>query len=281
MGIAEQHAVTFAAGMATEGMAPFCAIYSTFLQRAYDQVVHDVAIQNLPVRFGIDRAGLVGADGATHAGAFDVAYLGCLPGMVLMAPCDEVELRHMVATATAHEAGPSAVRYPRGEGLGLELPARGMVLPVGRGRVLREGGTVAILSLGTRLADSLKAAEELAARGLSTTVADARFAKPLDIALVEQLARHHEVLVTVEEGSAGGFGAAVLHHLAGAGLLDGTERSSNLRVRTMTLPDVFQDHDTPAAQIVAAGLGAKDIVATVMQALGRSAAQPGVKAVPA
>ena len=208
VGIAEQHAVTFAAGMATEGLRPWCAIYSTFLQRAYDQVVHDVALQNLPVRFGIDRAGLVGADGATHAGAFDLAFLGCLPGMVLMAPSDEVELRHMVATATAHEAGPSAVRYPRGEGLGLELPARGLVLPIGRGRVLREGGTVAILSLGTRLADSLKAAEDLAARGLSTTVADARFAKPFDRALVEQLARHHEVLVTVEEGSAGGFGPA-------------------------------------------------------------------------
>lgn len=281
VGIAEQHAVTFAAGMATEGLRPWCAIYSTFLQRAYDQVVHDVALQHLPVRFGIDRAGLVGADGATHCGAFDLAFLGCLPGMVLMAPSDEVELRHMVATATAHEAGPSAVRYPRGEGLGLELPARGLVLPIGRGRVLREGSTVAILSLGTRLADSLKAAEDLAARGLSATVADARFAKPFDRALVEQLARHHEVLVTVEEGSAGGFGAAVLHHLAAEGLLDGAERSSNLRVRTMTLPDVFQDHDTPTAQIAAAGLGAKDIVATVMQALGRSAAKPGVKAVPA
>ena len=281
VGIAEQHAVTFAAGMATEGLRPWCAIYSTFLQRAYDQVVHDVAIQGLPVRFGIDRAGLVGADGATHCGAFDLAFLGCLPGMVLMAPSDEVELRHMVATATAHEAGPSAVRYPRGEGLGLELPARGLVLPIGRGRVLREGAKVAILSLGTRLADSLKAAEELAARGLSTTVADARFAKPFDRALVEQLARHHEVLVTVEEGSAGGFGSAVLHHLAAEGLLDGAERSSNLRVRTMTLPDVFQDHDTPTAQIATAGLSAKDIVATVMQALGRSAAQPGVKAVPA
>ena len=281
VGIAEQHAVTFAAGMASEGLRPWCAIYSTFLQRAYDQVVHDVAIQSLPVRFGIDRAGLVGADGATHAGAFDVAYLGCLPGMVLMAPSDEVELRHMVATATAHDAGPSAVRYPRGEGLGLVLPARGQVLPIGRGRVLREGGTVAILSLGTRLADSLKAAEELAARGLSTTVADARFAKPLDHALVEQLARHHEVLVTVEEGSAGGFGAAVLHHLAAEGLLDGVERSSHLRVRTMTLPDVFQDHDTPSAQIAAAGLGAKDIVATVMRALGWAGAASGIAAVPA
>ena len=281
VGIAEQHAVTFAAGMASEGLRPWCAIYSTFLQRAYDQVVHDVAIQSLPVRFGIDRAGLVGADGATHAGAFDVAYLGCLPGMVLMAPSDEVELRHMVATATAHDAGPSAVRYPRGEGLGLALPARGLVLPIGRGRVLREGGTVAILSLGTRLADSLKAAEELAARGLSTTVADARFAKPLDRALVEQLARHHEVLVTIEEGSAGGFGAAVLHHLAAEGLLDGAERSSHLRVRTMTLPDVFQDHDTPAGQIAAAGLGAKDIVATVMRALGRTGAASGIAAVPA
>ncbi len=285
VGIAEQHAVTFAAGMAAEGLRPWCAIYSTFLQRAYDQVVHDVAIQGLPVRFGIDRAGLVGADGATHAGAFDLAYLGCLPGVTLMAPSDELELRHMVATAAAHDGGPSAVRYPRGEGLGLELPARGTVLPIGRGRILREGTAVAILSLGTRLADSLRAADELAARGLSTTVADARFAKPLDTALVEQLARHHAVLVTVEEGSAGGFGSAVLHHLARTGLLDGPglndhKRSNHLRVRTLTLPDRFQDHDTPAAQLASAGLSARDIVATVMLAMGREPAA-GVAAVPA
>ena len=221
VGIAEQHAVTFAAGMATEGMKPFCAIYSTFLQRAYDQVVHDVAIQSLPVRFAIDRAGLVGADGATHAGSFDLAYLGCLPGMVIMAPSDEAELVHMVATAAAIDDRPSAVRYPRGEGTGVALPARRRaardVLPLGRGRVLREGERVAILSLGTRLADALAAADELAARGLSATVADARFAKPLDEALIEQLARHHEVLITIEEGSAGGFGAAVMQYLAWRG----------------------------------------------------------------
>ena len=264
VGIAEQHAVTFAAGLATEGMKPYCAIYSTFLQRAYDQVVHDVAIQGLPVRFGIDRAGLVGADGATHAGSFDLAYLGCLPGIVLMAPSDEVELMHMVATTAGIDDRPSAVRYPRGEGTGLELPKRGTPLAIGRGRILREGSSVAILSLGTRLADSLRAADELAARGLSTTVADARFAKPFDAAMIEQLARHHAVLVIVEEGSVGGFGAAVLQHLAGRGLLDG-----GVRVRSMTLPDRFIDHNTPAAQIIEAGLGAKDIVATAMAALGR------------
>ena len=264
VGIAEQHAVTFAAGLATEGMKPYCAIYSTFLQRAYDQVVHDVAIQGLPVRFGIDRAGLVGADGATHAGSFDLAYLGCLPGIVLMAPSDEVELMHMVATTAGIDDRPSAVRYPRGEGTGLELPERGTPLAIGRGRILREGSSIAILSLGTRLADSLRAADELAARGLSTTVADARFAKPFDAAMIEQLARHHAVLVIVEEGSVGGFGAVVLQHLAGRGLLDG-----GVRVRSMTLPDRFIDHNTPAAQIIEAGLGAKDIVATAMAALGR------------
>ncbi len=269
VGIAEQHAVTFAAGMATEGLRPFCAIYSTFLQRAYDQVVHDVAIQGLPVRFGIDRAGLVGADGATHAGSFDLAYLGCLPGIVLMAPSDELELMHMVATSAGIDDRPSAVRYPRGEGTGIELPARGTPLAIGRGRILREGSAVAILSLGTRLADSLRAADELAARGLSATVADARFAKPFDVAMVEQLARHHAVLVIVEEGSIGGFGAAVLQHLAGRGLLDG-----GVRVRSMTLPDRFIDHNTPAAQMIEAGLGAKDIVATVMAALGKDAAKP-------
>jgi len=209
VGIAEQHAVTFAGGLATEGYKPFCAIYSTFLQRAYDQVVHDIAVQNLPVRFALDRAGYVGADGATHQGSFDLAYLGCLPNFVIMAAADELELMHMVATAAAHNTGPIAVRYPRGEGIGLELPARGTPLEIGKGRVIREGGKVALLSLGTRLAECLKAADELAARGLSTTVVDARFAKPLDTDLINQLADHHEVLVTVEEGSAGGFGAAV------------------------------------------------------------------------
>ena len=263
VGIAEQHAVTFAAGMATEGMAPFCAIYSTFLQRAYDQVVHDVAIQSLPVRFAIDRAGLVGADGATHAGSFDLAFLGCLPGLVLMAPSDEVELVHMVATAAAIDDAPSAVRYPRGEGSGLVLPVRGTPVPIGRGRVLREGGAVAILALGPRLADALRAADELAARGLPATVVDARFAKPLDTGLIEQLARHHEVLVTIEDGSAGGFGAAVMQHLAWQGLLDG-----GLKLRPMVLPDRFIDHNTPAGQLIDAGLTAKDIVGTVMTAVG-------------
>jgi len=273
VGIAEQHAVTFAAGMATEGMKPYCAIYSTFLQRAYDQVVHDVVLQGLPVRFGIDRAGLVGADGATHAGSFDLAYLGCLPGIVLMAPADEVELMHMVATTALIDDRPSAVRYPRGEGTGLDLPARGTPLAIGRGRILREGTTVAILSLGTRLAESLRAATDLEARGLSTTVADARFAKPFDTAMVEQLARHHAVLVIVEEGSMGGFGAHVLQHLAMRGLLDG-----GVKVRSMTLPDTFIDHNTPAAQIIEAKLGAKDIVATVMAALGQDTAARGLDA---
>jgi 1-deoxy-D-xylulose-5-phosphate synthase len=262
VGIAEQHAVTFAAGMATEGMAPFCAIYSTFLQRAYDQVVHDVAIQRLPVRFAMDRAGLVGADGATHAGSFDLAFLGCLPGMVIMAPSDEAELVHMVATAAAIDDQPSALRYPRGEGTGLVLPAKGQILPIGRGRVLREGSKVAILSLGTRLADALRAAEELGRSGLSTTVADARFAKPLDTALIAQLARHHEVLITIEEGSVGGFGAAVMQHLAWAGLLD-----TGLKVRPMILPDQFIDHASQANQIAAARLGARDIVDAALRAI--------------
>jgi 1-deoxy-D-xylulose-5-phosphate synthase len=270
VGIAEQHAVTFAAGLASEGMIPVCAIYSTFMQRAYDQVVHDVAIQGLPVRFGLDRAGLVGADGATHAGSFDLAFLGCLPGMVLMAPSDEVELVHMVATAVAHDAGPSAVRYPRGEGTGLALPARGTPLPIGRGRVVRDGGpgaSVAILSLGPRLADALLAADELAARGLPTTVADARFAKPLDTALVERLAREHAVLVTIEDGSVGGFGAAVMQHLAWSGLLD-----AGLKIRPMVLPDRFLEHGTPAGQLADAGLTAKDIVRTVVTAVGAGVA---------
>ncbi|MCK6442648.1 1-deoxy-D-xylulose-5-phosphate synthase [Elstera cyanobacteriorum] len=272
VGIAEQHAVTFAAGLACEGLKPFCAIYSTFLQRAYDQVVHDVAIQNLPVRFAIDRAGLVGADGATHAGSFDTAFLGAVPNMVLMAAADEVELLHMVATAAAYDDGPIAFRYPRGEGVGLDLPERGTVLPIGKGRVLREGGRAAILSYGTRLAEVLVAADLLAQRGLSVTIADARFAKPLDAALVDRLAREHEVLVTVEEGSVGGFGSLVLHHLAVSGGLD-----RGLRVRPMVLPDSFIDHESPAKQYEEAGLSARQIAATVEQALSGSAA-PALRA---
>jgi 1-deoxy-D-xylulose-5-phosphate synthase len=263
VGIAEQHAVTFAAGLATEGYRPFCAIYSTFLQRGYDQLVHDVAIQNLPVRFAIDRAGLVGADGATHAGAFDIAYLACLPNMTVMAASDEAELVHMVATAAAHDSGPIALRYPRGEGVGVDLPKQGEVLPIGKGRVVREGSRIAILSLGTRLGEALKAAEELAARGLSTTVADARFAKPLDRELILKLAATHKLLITVEEGAAGGFGAHVLTLLAEAGALE-----SGLKVRTMTLPDKFQDHDKPERMYAAAGLDAKGIVAKAIAALG-------------
>jgi len=265
VGIAEQHAVTFAAGMACEGYKPFAAIYSTFLQRAYDQVVHDVAIQKLPVRFAIDRAGLVGADGATHAGSFDIAYLGCLPDMVLMAAADEVELMHMVATAAAIDDRPSAFRYPRGEGTGLMLPDRGQVLSLGKGRVLREGGSIAILSFGTRLAEALKAADDLAARGLPATVADARFCKPLDTDLVRQLARHHEVLITLEEGSVGGFGSHVMQFLAMDGLLD-----HGLKMRPMVLPDHFIDHDTPMKQYDEAGLNAPQIVATALSALGRA-----------
>jgi len=268
--------VTFAAGLATEGMKPFCAIYSTFLQRAYDQVVHDVAIQGLPVRFALDRAGPVGADGATHSGSFDLAYLGCLPGFVLMAPSDEAELVHAVATAVAIGDRPSALRYPRGDGVGVALPTRGEVLALGKGRVLREGNNIAILSLGPRLGDALKAADELAARGLPTTVADARFAKPIDTALVEQLARHHEVLITIEEGSIGGFGSAVLHHLAWQGLLD-----RGLKVRPMVLPDVFIDHDSQAKQLAEAQLSAKDIVATALTAIGIGAALPGGQAITA
>ena len=262
VGIAEQHAVTFAAGMATEGLRPFCAIYSTFLQRGYDQVVHDVAIQSLPVRFAMDRAGLVGADGATHAGSFDLAYLGCLPGMVIMAPADEAELVHMIATAASIDDRPSALRYPRGEGTGVALPATPQVLPIGRGRILREGSSIAILSLGTRLADALAAAEDLAARGLSTTVADARFAKPIDTNLVERLARNHDVLITVEEAAIGGFSAAVAHHLAHAGLLD-----HGLRFRPMTLPDRFIDHDSQKNQLANAGLDTRAIIQTAINAL--------------
>ena len=263
VGIAEQHGVTFAAGLASEGYKPFAAIYSTFLQRAYDQVVHDVAIQKLPVRFAIDRAGLVGADGATHAGSFDVGYLGALPGFVVMAAADEAELVHMVATAVAIDDGPSAFRYPRGEGVGLDMPAEGVPLEIGRGRVLREGTKVALLSLGTRLAECLKAADQLAALGLSTTVADARFAKPLDTALIARLAREHEVLITVEEGSIGGFGSFVLHFLATAGLLD-----HGLKVRPLVLPDVFLDHDKPEVMYALAGLDAAAIVKCASGALG-------------
>jgi len=268
VGIAEQHAVTFAAGLAAEGRKPFAAIYSTFLQRAYDQVVHDVAIQNLPVRFAIDRAGLVGADGPTHAGSFDIAYLGCLPNMVIMAAGDEAELVHMVATAAAIDDRPSALRCPRGEGLGVEMPAEGKPLEIGRGRILREGNTVALLSLGTRLGECLKAADDLAAHGLSTTVADARFAKPLDTDLVLRLAREHELLVTIEEGSIGGFGSYVLQALAERDLL-----GNGLKVRTMVLPDIFMDQDKPDKMYAKAGLDAAGITAQVMKALGKPIAR--------
>tara|TARA_R110002110_G_scaffold79145_1_gene207037 strand:- start:11581 stop:13506 length:1926 start_codon:yes stop_codon:yes gene_type:complete len=263
VGIAEQHAVTFAAGLASEGFKPFATIYSTFLQRAYDQVVHDVAIQRLPVRFAIDRAGLVGADGPTHAGAFDVAYLSCLPGFVVMAAADEAELKHMVATAVAIDDRPSALRYPRGEGVGVEMPAIGTPLEIGKGRILREGNKVAILSLGTRLAEALKAAEQLTALGLSTTVADARFAKPLDEEMIAKLAREHEVLITMEEGSIGGFGSHVLDFLARSGALD-----HGLKVRPMTLPDIFIDHDKPEKMYGLAGLNAAQVVTTALSALG-------------
>ena len=273
VGIAEQHAVTFAAGLATEGYKPFCAIYSTFLQRAYDQVVHDVAIQKLPVRFALDRAGLVGADGPTHAGSFDIAYLGCLPDMVVMAAADEAELVHMVATAAAYDEGPIAFRYPRGEGVGVDMPEVGVPLAIGKGRIVREGNRIAILSLGTRLAESLKAAEDLEARGLSTTVADARFAKPLDEELVLRLAREHEVLITVEEGCVGGFGSFVLQLLAERGALD-----RGLKVRPMVLPDTFIDHDTPDRMYAKAGLDAAGIVAKVFEALGREGLTEKVRA---
>ena len=266
VGIAEQHAVTFCAGMATEGYKPFAAIYSTFLQRAYDQVVHDVAIQKLPVRFAIDRAGLVGADGATHAGSFDIAYLSCLPNFVVMAAGDESELVHMVATAAAIDDRPSAFRFPRGEGAGVAMPTCGVPLEIGRGRVLREGTKVAILSFGGRLQEALLAADELTAKGLSTTVADARFAKPLDEDLVRRLALEHEVLITIEEGSIGGFSTQVLHSLARAGLLD-----AGLKIRPMVLPDVFLDHEAPVKQYELAGLDARHIVDTALAALGHNA----------
>ena len=268
VGIAEQHAVTFAAGLAAEGMKPFATIYSTFLQRAYDQVVHDVAIQKLPVRFAIDRAGLVGNDGQTHAGSFDVTYLGCLPGFVIMAAGDEAELVHMVATCVAIDDAPSAVRFPRGDGIGVELPEQGIPLEIGRGRIMREGTTIALLNFGGRLAECLKAAQELGAYGLSTTVADARFAKPLDTDLINRLVREHEVVITIEEGAIGGFGTHVLHHLAMTGQLD-----HGLKIRPMVLPDLFLDHDSPNAQYDAAGLNARHIVATALAALGREIAE--------
>jgi len=267
VGIAEQHAVTFAAGLAAEGYKPFCAIYSTFLQRGYDQVVHDVAIQNLPVRFALDRAGLVGADGPTHAGSFDIAYLGCLPNMVLMAASDEVELANMVATAVEYNDGPIAFRYPRGEATGIDIPSKPEILEIGKGRVLREGSQIALLSYGTRLDEALGAAKELEALGLSTTVADARFAKPLDKKLVLQLADEHEVLITIEEGSIGGFGSFVLHELAKEGRLD-----EGLKIRSMHLPDEFIDHDTPDKMYEKAKLDSKAIVRTVFEALGQDKA---------
>jgi 1-deoxy-D-xylulose-5-phosphate synthase len=272
VGIAEQHAVTFCGGLAAEGFKPFATIYSTFLQRAYDQVVHDIAVQQLPVRFAIDRAGLVGADGPTHAGSFDIAYLGCLPGFVLMAAADEAELVHMVATAAAIDDRPSALRYPRGEGLGVAMPAQGIPLEIGKGRIVRQGHKVALLSFGARLGECLKAAEELATLGLSATIADARFAKPLDVDLILRLAREHEVLVTIEEGAIGGFGSYVLQTLADHGALD-----RGLKVRTMVLPDIFLDQDSPAAMYAKAGLDAKGIVAKVFEALGKDIAAETVK----
>jgi len=263
VGIAEQHAVTFAAGLAADGMKPFCAIYSTFLQRGYDQVAHDVSLQNLPVRFALDRAGLVGADGATHAGSFDIGYLGALPNMMIMAAADEAELAAMIATATAWDEGPCAFRYPRGEATGIGVPEMAPPLEIGKGRVIREGSKVAILSLGTRLGDALKAADMLAARGLPATVADARFAKPIDMELVRQLARHHECLITIEEGAVGGFGAFVLQALAAEGALD-----AGLKIRTLTLPDRYQDQDSQVNQYIEAGLDATGIMVTALKALG-------------
>ena len=265
VGIAEQHAVTFAAGLACEGYKPFATIYSTFLQRAYDQVVHDVAVQNLPVRFAIDRAGLVGADGPTHAGSFDLTYLTTLPNMVVMAAADEAELTHMVATAAAYNLGPSAIRYPRGEGTGVLIPKEGKELKVGIGRIIREGKQIAILSLGTRLEEALKAADEFAVKGLSCTVADARFAKPLDLAMIRKLALEHDVLITVEEGSIGGFGSHVLDYLSNEGLME-----QGLKVRTMKLPDVFIDQNSPNVMYEIAGLTAANIVKTALQALGHN-----------
>lgn len=265
VGIAEQHAVTFAAGLAAEGYKPFCALYSTFLQRGYDQVAHDVAIQGLPVRFPIDRAGLVGADGPTHAGSFDTTFLAALPGMVVMAAADEAELKHMVRTAAAYDDGPISFRYPRGEGVGVEMPERGEILEIGKGRIVKQGAKVAILSFGTRLAECLLAAEDLDAAGLSTTVADARFAKPLDHALIRQLARHHEIVLTIEEGSIGGFGSHVMQFLANEGLLD-----KGLKVRSLVLPDIWMDQAKPEVMYAKAGLDRAGIVSTVFKALGQT-----------
>ncbi|MBY5648722.1 1-deoxy-D-xylulose-5-phosphate synthase [Rhizobium leguminosarum] len=267
VGIAEQHAVTFAAGLAAEGYKPFAALYSTFLQRAYDQVVHDVAIQGLPVRFPIDRAGFVGADGPTHAGSFDTTFLTTLPGFVVMAAADEAELKHMVRTAVAYDGGPISFRYPRGEGVGVDMPARGEILQIGKGRIVKEGTKVALLSFGTRLADCLLAAEDLDAAGLSTTVADARFAKPLDHDLIRQLARHHEIVITVEEGSIGGFGSHVMHFLATEGLLD-----NGLKLRSLVMPDIWMEQAKPEAMNAHAGLDRAGIVSTVFRALGRGVA---------
>ena len=262
VGIAEQHGVTFAAGLAAGGMKPFCAMYSTFLQRGYDQVVHDVAIQRLPVRFAIDRAGLVGADGATHAGSFDVAYLANLPGMVVMAAADEAELMHMVATAAAHDEGPIAFRYPRGEGVGIDLPERGTPLEIGKGRIIQDGSRVAILSFGTRLQEVMQACDRLAAKGITPTVADARFAKPLDEDLIRDLAANHEVLLTIEEGAIGGFGSHVAQFLAEEGAFD-----HGLKYRSMVLPDIFIDQASPKAMYDVAGLNASDIEAKVLKTL--------------
>ena len=272
VGIAEQHAVTFAAAMAAGGLKPFCAIYSSFLQRGYDQIVHDVALQNLPVRFCLDRAGLVGADGPTHAGAFDIGYLAALPNMTVMACADEAELVHMMATMAAHDGGPIALRYPRGEGVGVDLPETGEVLPIGKGRVIREGRQVALLSFGAHLAEALMAAEDLEARGVSVTVADARFAKPLDTDLVDQLAAEHDALITIEQGSVLGFGGMVLHHLAASGRLD-----HGLAIRTMTLPDRFIDQASPADMYADAGLAVEDIAATALGALGVETMRVGQK----
>lgn len=267
VGIAEQHAVTFSAGLACEGYKPFCAIYSSFMQRAYDQVMHDVVLQKLPVRLIMDRSGLVGSDGATHAGAFDLAFMTCLPDIVVMAPSDEIELNSMVATIAAYDEGPTALRYPRGNGVGLDIPEQGEILEIGKGRIVKEGSKVAILNLGTRMPEVVKAAEELDSRGLSTTIADMRFAKPLDLDLITRLARSHEVILTIEEGSIGGFGSHVLHHLANLGLMD-----SGLKIRALTLPDVFQLHDTPTKQYEEAHLTARHIVAQTLSALGQNEA---------
>lgn len=267
VGIAEQHAVTFSAGLACEGYKPFCAIYSSFMQRAYDQVMHDVVLQKLPVRLIMDRSGLVGSDGATHAGSFDLAYMTCLPDIVVMAPSDEIELNSMVATIAAYDEGPTALRYPRGNGVGLDIPEQGEILEIGKGRIVKEGSKVAILNLGTRMPEVVKAAEELDSRGLSTTIADMRFAKPLDLDLITRLARSHEVVLTIEEGSIGGFGSHVLHHLANLGLMD-----NGLKIRALTLPDVFQLHDTPTKQYEQAHLTARHIVAQALSALGQNEA---------